>query len=256
MTTTDPKPAQAPPSSALVTSMAAQYEMSVPEFRASLSNLILGSDKSGREPSQGEVMACLAVAKEHGLNPFTKEIHFFRDRTGQIRPVVGVDGWVKLANKNPMMNGFNQAYGEDDAGPWCETVVYRRDWANPVVVREYLKEAKRNTEPWNNQPRRMLGHRSYIQAVRKAFGFAGIMDEDDFGRMVEWQTKNTLDVQASTIAPKPRTLAEATKHLQARAVEPEPVDADEPWSSSDSSATPDEAADLDSDPDPRKPNER
>lgn len=216
--------------SVLVTNMAQAYGMEPLQFRASLFNLILAQDKSGRQPSEAEVMVCLAVANEHKLNPFTKEIHFFRDRTGQLRPVVGVDGWVKLANKQPMMDGFDQEFGSDEQGRYCRTLLHRKDWGKPVVHVEYLNEAKRPTDPWKNQPNRMLGHRSYIQAVRKAFGFAGVMDEDDYERMVEWQGR-TVTVEASPgaspkPAARPRTLAEATVVLKAQT---QPAAQEEPW---------------------------
>ena len=46
-------------------------------------------------------------------------------------------------------------------------------------MREYFAECKRNTDPWNQMPRRMLRHKAIIQCGRIAFGFSGIYDPDD-----------------------------------------------------------------------------
>ena len=83
-------------------------------------------------------------------------------------------------------------------------------------MREFLEECFRATEPWKASPRRMLRHRAAIQAIRIAFGLAGIMDEEEYRRMVE------LDERAARTAPAgshgtPRTAADAAGQLAARA---------------------------------------
>jgi phage recombination protein Bet len=128
--------------------------------------------------------AFLVVAREHDLNPLTKEIYAFPAKGGGIVPIVGVDGWIKLMNRHPQNDGIEFDEVHDDKGKLIATtaIVYRKDRTRPTRATEYLAECKRNTDPWNNQPHRMLRHRAMIQAARIAFGFAGIMDEEDFER--------------------------------------------------------------------------
>ena len=48
-----------------------------------------------------------------------------------------------------------------------------------MEITEYFSECHRNTDPWNQMPRRMMRNKAIIQAVRVAFGVAGIHDEDE-----------------------------------------------------------------------------
>ena len=57
--------------------------------------------------------------------------------------------------------------------------MWRKDRNHPIVVTEYFNECYRNTDPWNLMPRRMLRHKAFKEAARLAFGFAGIVDEDE-----------------------------------------------------------------------------
>lgn len=139
--------------------------------------------KQSATPEQ--VNALLIVARSYGLNPFTKEIFAFPAKGGAIVPVVSVDGWAKLANTHPDCAGIELqvAMGPDGKTPVSATCrVHRRSWKVPVEITEYLHEVKRNTDPWNKQPVRMLRHRAMIQAVRIAFGFGGIYEADEAAR--------------------------------------------------------------------------
>lgn len=48
-----------------------------------------------------------------------------------------------------------------------------------------MGECKRNTQPWQSHPTRMLRHKTLIQCARLAFGFAGIFDQDEAERVIE-----------------------------------------------------------------------
>lgn len=125
-----------------------------------------------------QLMALLIVAEQYGLNPFVRELYAFADRKG-IVPVVSVDGWSRIINQRPELDGIEFVWPDDGSSTWCECVMYRKDRAHPVRVREYLEECSRGTEPWKRWPRRMLRHKALIQAARVAFSFAGICDEDE-----------------------------------------------------------------------------
>jgi phage recombination protein Bet len=153
-------------------------------------------------PITNEVMASLLiVADQYNLNPFTREIYAFPDKKGGIVPVVGVDGWNRLANEHPQFDGIEFVYSDNthipDGGKecpeWIEVRVFRKDRSRPMVIREYLDEVYREpfigtgrdgnpytvNGPWQSHTKRMLRHKGMIQAIRTAFGYAGIYDQDE-----------------------------------------------------------------------------
>ena len=119
--------------------------------------------------------ALMIVSTQYGLNPFTREIYAFPDKNNGIVPVVGVDGWARIINSHPQFDGMEFTADAES----CTCKIYRKDRNHPTTVTEYLEECKRNTQPWNSHPRRMLRHKAMIQAARLAFGFGGIFDEDE-----------------------------------------------------------------------------
>jgi len=145
-----------------------------------------------------ELLGCLMVAKEHKLNPLTKEIYFMKTKSGQIQPIVSVDGWIKKCNSHPEFDGMEFSDTVDDKGKLVSITckIYRKDRGRPTVVTEYMEECKGNTGPWKSHPSRMLRHRALIQCARIAFGFSGVMDPDEFKT---WQ--DTVDVTPAAEAP-------------------------------------------------------
>lgn len=139
---------------------------------------------NGHAPTNEQMMALLVVADQYDLNPFTKEIYAYPDKGG-IVPVIGVDGWLRIINKHPLHNGMTVSYEGSGADLACTVTIYRKDREHPTTVTEFLVECRRGTQPWQQMPRRMLRHKAIMQCARVAFGFAGIYDEDDAGRILE-----------------------------------------------------------------------
>lgn len=138
--------------------------------------------KSSTPASDEQMMALLIVAEQYHLNPFTKELYAYPDKGG-IVPVVSVDGWARIINEHPMLDGIDFEYAEDGSAITC--ILHRKDRAHPVRITEFLAECSRQTEPWRKSPRRMLRHKALIQCARIAFGFAGIYDDDEAERIVK-----------------------------------------------------------------------
>lgn len=161
-----------------------------------------------------QMMALTIVANQYKLNPFTKELYAFPDKSGGIVPVVGVDGWARIINEHPQFDGMEFDMSAD--GTECVCRIFRKDRAHAIEVTEYLAECKRNTDPWRTSPRRMLRHKAMIQCARYAFGFAGIYDPDEAERIVAAQ-----DVEVADAAQKP-TLAEVVK-AKGKELEPDAV---------------------------------
>ena len=188
MTDTTPTtvPATAPAREASVLeAYAAEHGLSGRRMYDTLAATIFPSKQSAT-PEQ--VNALLIVARAHGLNPFTREVYAFPAKGGAIVPIVSVDGWAKLANAHPMCDGIelHVEMGPDQRTPVSATCrVHRKDWKVATTVTEYYHEVKRNTDPWNKQPVRMLRHRAMIQAIRIAFGFGGIYEADEAARRAD-----------------------------------------------------------------------
>lgn len=162
--------------------------------------------KAGPEVTNEQMLALLVVANEYQLNPFLKEIYAFAGKGGGIVPMIGFDGWMRLINNHPQLESLTLAYSppEENEDPWVECSIRRKDRPEPVVVREYYVENKRNTEPWDAMPRRMLRHRAIIQAGRVAFGFGGVYDPDEGERI---RDAMAIDGEATEVRGKPATTA-------------------------------------------------
>ena len=151
--------------------------------------------KDGREATNEEFVSFIVVANQYKLNPLTKEIYAFPDKSGGIIPIVSTDGWNNLMTSHPDYKAHY--YKESDkritmnkAKPcpeWMEIHIIKKD-DSEVVVREYLDECFRDlkyTNPWQTHTKRMLRHKTKIQGAREAFGFGGIYEEDEAERIVE-----------------------------------------------------------------------
>ena len=132
--------------------------------------------------SDEELGAFALVCSSYRLNPLTREVYAFPTKSGGIMPMIGIDGWLKIAHQHADYAGMAWADGaEADGDRWCECTVWLRSTPeHPVTIREYLSECRQNTPVWNQRPRRMLRHRATIQAIRYALGISGVADSDDF----------------------------------------------------------------------------
>lgn len=190
----------APERAGLLATFGARYNVDASKVATVLKQTCFRTEKPA---SDEQMMALLVVANQYQLNPFTKEIFAFEDKHKGIVPVVSVDGWTKIINTHPQLDALEFEYGEDDeAGPWVECIITRKDRSRPIRVREYLNECRRETGPWKSHPRRMLRHKSLIQAGRIAFGFAGIYDQDEAERIREVDVTPTRTMKPQTVAPR------------------------------------------------------
>lgn len=128
-----------------------------------------------------ELLALVVVSNEYGLNPFLKELYAFPAKGGGIVPIVSVDGWNKMLVRQPDFDGIEFEFTETETGELvsCTATIHVKNRAHPVKITEYFAECKRNTDPWNNMPRRMLRNRTLCQASRVAFGFSGVRHEEE-----------------------------------------------------------------------------
>lgn len=166
----------------LIERIARRYHIDPGMFYQTLKATI-GGDKL----SDAQMAAFLMVAEKYDLNPFTKEIYGAPDKTGGILPIVSVDGWATIVNRDQRFDGVEFEYDFSEGNSEIASVtcrIFRKDLAHPVEVTEFLDECYRNTPAWKWK-RRMLRHKAFIQAARIAFGLCGIYDPDEAERILE-----------------------------------------------------------------------
>jgi len=160
--------------------MAAQYGMDAASFKQTLLKTVIPQNCSHEQ-----FAVFIGVAGEYDLNPLTKEIYAFPAKGGGIQPIVSIDGCLKIINRHPQLDGMTTTDNLDGQGRLqsITCTIYRKDRAHPISATEYMAECASNSEPWRKWPIRMLRHKATIQAARYAFGFAGIIDADEYERM-------------------------------------------------------------------------
>lgn len=157
-------------------SLAARLDVSPKALQNTLFNTVF------KGCSEAEFIALVIVANTYNLNPLLREIYAFPKKGGGIQAIVGYDGWIRIANSHPQYDGFETVHIEDKDGNIraAEGILYRKDRARPTKKLIYLKEFKRDTEPWNNSPSHMLDVRCFCQTVRLALGIPlGVEGIDD-----------------------------------------------------------------------------
>ena len=145
-----------------------------------------------RPMADEDLLSILQAAKRFGIDPLNREIYPYRSRDGRIVPTLSVDGWLHFVNSQPDYDGFEATFADEDVpvpgsklkcSAWCEVRLFRKSLSHPIVVREYTEEVIRAVtgrdgrivqSPWQQWPRRMLRHRTFVQAARYAFPCSGL----------------------------------------------------------------------------------
>ena len=154
--------------------------------------------------TKDEMIYCMNIAKNMGLNPITKEIFFVprRSKVGnqwieKIEPMLGRDSYIKVAHSTGKFGGMKTSSKIETVpnlvnGVWEQTSdltatceVYRIDTEIPftVTVRysEYVQKTKEGnpTKFWLEKPDTMLKKVAESQALRKAFSINGAYSLDE-----------------------------------------------------------------------------
>jgi phage recombination protein Bet len=152
-----------------------------------------------KDISNEQMIGLLVVANEYNLNPFTKEIYAFESHGG-INPIVSIDGWMKIINSHPDMDGMEFSDNIVDKSLVSITCsIFRKGRSHPTTVTEYFEECKKPTEPWKKWPARMLRHKAAIQCARYAFSLSGISDPDEADRIQEGQNGGVIDTTGTVV---------------------------------------------------------
>lgn len=156
-----------------------------------------------------ELLALVVTANTYQLNPLLKELYAFPKKGGGITPMVGIDGWLKIANRQPNFDGMEvEVYGDGKTPTHATCEIFLKDRSHSVKITEYFDECKRGTDPWTQMPRRMLRNKAIIQAIRVAFGIGGIADEDEARDAMGMRDVTPAKAKAPAIAIDPFKQAE------------------------------------------------
>lgn len=180
--------------------MAARLQVSPAGLKDTLMNTVFSACRT-----DAEFIALTIVANTYNLNPLTKEIYAFPKKGGGIQAMVGYDGWIRIMNDHPQFDGIEFDHTLDKNGNIVavEGIIHRKDRSRPTKKIVYLKEFKKNTEPWNVSPSHMLDVRCLCHTVRLAFGInAGVEGDLDDAPTIDG---GSLTAQS---LPSRQTLAE------------------------------------------------
>ena len=174
--------------------MAEKYSMDPITFFNTFKATVFKSCK--RPPTNEEVAMFMMLSMEYDLNPMLNQIYAFPAKNGAIIPVVGIDGFVTIMQRNKEFDGYEMFYsdkmvtmpGGKPCPEWCEIKIFKKNQSHPVIVREYLDEiyvAARSdfAGPWQTHTKRMERHKTITQGGRVAFSITGIYDEDEAQRI-------------------------------------------------------------------------
>lgn len=169
--------------------------------------------KNGGPPPEitnEQMVALLIVAERYDLDPFVKQIYAFPNKSGGIEPIVPIDGWLKIINNHPQFDEMEVEFPPPEESEkryaWVKCSIWKKGKKKPTVKIEWFDECYRNTDPWNEMPRRMLEWKAIIQCGRKAFNLSGIFDPDEAERIANAMaiegTAERLPSKQATQAPQ------------------------------------------------------
>jgi len=148
-----------------------------------------------------DMMYCMNVAKQLGLNPIMKEIYFIERKqkinghwVSKIEPMLGRNSYLTIAHRSGKFNGM-ESWAElkevphKTADGWelrkelvGIAIVYHKDMEHPIRVEspysEYVQRKSNGeiTSFWQKMPITMIIKVAESQALRKAFNIRGGVD--------------------------------------------------------------------------------
>lgn len=161
-------------------------------------------------PTDEEVMHVLSVMNKYELDPFVKQIHAFRHK-GKLQVMVGVDGWITVANRNPNFKGVEYEFPPMDemvttksgkkCWPWVKATCHV-DGRVPTVayafLDEWYTETKWGDSAWEKHPTHRLKQKAYTTSVREGLGIA-LYDEADREQFMVLNRVDRTRIETATV---------------------------------------------------------
>lgn len=156
--------------------------------------IVSAKGQHGSVATDAELTVVSGICAQYDLNPLTREAHAFISG-GKLSVVIGIDGWIKICNRQPNFNGIEYDYefdGKELLSVTTKIHVKGRDY--PVSITEWMDECYQSKSPaWQKFKKRMLRNKSTGQAVRVAFGISEVIDDDEAKR-IDGNTVSERDI--------------------------------------------------------------
>ena len=150
-----------------------------------------------KDANEDEFRMFMALAKRYGLDPFNKEIFFWKI-DGKPTIMTSRDGYLKIADRHEEYDGLvsdvvrkndnfrrkkddiDHEYGTDRGkiiGAYA--LVYRTDRSYPVYVFAPYEEYNAKTKAWNQYPSAMTLKVAESMALKRAFTVSGLVSKEE-----------------------------------------------------------------------------
>jgi len=150
-----------------------------------------------KDANEDEFRMFMALAKRYGLDPFNKEIFFWKI-DGKPTIMTSRDGYLKIADRHEEYDGLvsdvvrkndnfrrkkddiDHEYGTDRGeiiGAYA--LVYRKDRKYPVYVFAPYDEYRASTKAWNQYPSAMILKVAESMSLKRAFTVSGLVSREE-----------------------------------------------------------------------------
>ena len=142
------------------------------------------------------------VSKRYGLDPFLKQIWFYKDTRSNIIILAGRDGFLSLAQKDPRWNGITSDIVREDEYFSMDASNGKTEHHKQVTSKAKILGAyaicrpkgceittiewvdfdvyNKNYNVWKSDPAAMIKKVAETHALKKAYGISGLQAEYDF----------------------------------------------------------------------------
>ena len=167
-----------------------------------------------KKASDDEFKVFLHVAETYGLDPFNKELFFWKDKKDRTTIMCSRDGYLSIANRHEAFDGLvsdvvranddfkrtttgiEHKYGSDRGdiiGAYA--LVYRKDRKYPVYFFAPFEEYNGYNSVWNRYPSSMVLKVAENMTLKRAFSVSGLVSQEemDVQRLEDREKKSSQD---------------------------------------------------------------
>ena len=123
-----------------------------------LKNMIVSAKQQhGAQATNAELAVVAGVCSTYKLNPLVREAHAFISG-GKLSVTIGIDGWIKIMNRQENFDGVEFEDKFDDTGKMISvtTKIYTKNRSHPTCVTEYMDECYQEKSPaWQKFKKRV-----------------------------------------------------------------------------------------------------
>jgi len=155
-----------------------------------------------KDASDDELQMFLHISKKVGLDPFLKQLYFYKDNKDNCVIMTSRDGFLSIAQKSGKFAGLQSAsvYENDDfaidyskndikhiakqkdrgnlVGAWAKT--FRKN-AEPNITYVKFETYNRGWNVWKTHPDAMIMKCAESISLKKTFGISGIVSQEEMG---------------------------------------------------------------------------